>query len=58
MSVKVDQKTLREVALSQDEYGTIVNRLGRKPNPVELGSADGLKLFRSVAGNALRVLVS
>jgi phosphoribosylformylglycinamidine synthase len=37
VSVKVDDKTLREVALSQDEYRTIVNRLGRKPNAVELG---------------------
>jgi phosphoribosylformylglycinamidine synthase len=39
------------------------NVLGMMPHPercaeVELGGADGLKLFRSVAGNALKVLVS
>jgi phosphoribosylformylglycinamidine synthase len=39
------------------------NVLGMMPHPercaeAELGSADGLKLFRSVAGNALKVLVS
>jgi phosphoribosylformylglycinamidine synthase len=39
------------------------NVLGMMPHPercaeAELGSADGLKLFKSVAGSALRVLVS
>jgi phosphoribosylformylglycinamidine synthase len=39
------------------------NVLGMMPHPErcaepELGGADGLKLFRSVAGSALKVLVS
>jgi phosphoribosylformylglycinamidine synthase len=39
------------------------NVLGMMPHPErcsepELGGADGLKLFRSVAGHGLRVLVS
>jgi phosphoribosylformylglycinamidine synthase len=33
----VDARTLREVALTRDEYGAIVDRLGREPNRVELG---------------------
>ena len=33
----VDKKVLDEIALSQDEYQLIVDRLDREPNPVELG---------------------
>ena len=33
----IDQATLDEVALSQEEYDLIVQRLGREPNHVELG---------------------
>ena len=33
----VDQSLLDEVALTQDEYVLIVQRLGREPNLVELG---------------------
>jgi len=35
--VAVDQSTLDVIALSRDEYDLIVERLGRKPNEVELG---------------------
>ena len=37
MSVKIDERTLREVALTPHEYSVIVERLGREPNEVELG---------------------
>jgi phosphoribosylformylglycinamidine synthase len=33
----VSEERLRQVALSRDEYDEIVRRLGRDPNPVELG---------------------
>ncbi|MEK7216286.1 MAG: hypothetical protein AAB289_11880, partial [Chloroflexota bacterium] len=33
----VDQSVLDEIALSRAEYDKIVARLGREPNPVELG---------------------
>ncbi|MDP6550234.1 MAG: phosphoribosylformylglycinamidine synthase II, partial [Dehalococcoidia bacterium] len=33
----VSKETLDEIALSQAEYGLIVDRLKREPNPVELG---------------------
>lgn len=33
----VEQSLLDEVALSRDEYEQLVRRLGREPNPVELG---------------------
>ncbi len=33
----IDERRLREVALTQDEYRLIVERLGRAPNRVELG---------------------
>src|SRR5436190_12494216 len=33
----VDKAALDEVALSEEEYSLIVERLGREPNPVELG---------------------
>ena len=33
----VSKETLDEIALSQDEYQAIVQRLDREPNPVELG---------------------
>jgi len=33
----VDKKVLDEIALSEDEYQLIVDRLGRQPNRVELG---------------------
>jgi len=33
----VDQSLLEQIALSLDEYDLIVSRLGREPNPVELG---------------------
>ena len=33
----VEQEALDAVALSRDEYGTLVARLGREPNAVELG---------------------
>ncbi len=33
----VDQEALDAVALSREEYGTLVARLGREPNEVELG---------------------
>ncbi|HKA48568.1 MAG TPA: phosphoribosylformylglycinamidine synthase subunit PurL [Candidatus Dormibacteraeota bacterium] len=35
--VLVDRRQLREVALTPDEYVEIVDKLGRKPNRVELG---------------------
>src|SRR5262245_29073407 len=35
--VLVDRRQLREVALTPDEYVEIVDRLGRKPNRLELG---------------------
>ena len=37
MSVSVSAKQLREVALTEGEYGTICELLGRAPNEVELG---------------------
>ena len=37
MAVSVSDKKLKEVALSRSEYASIVERLGREPNPVELG---------------------
>src|SRR5439155_19087255 len=37
MSVKIDERTLREVALTPHEYSVIVERVGRDPNQVELG---------------------
>src|SRR3989337_3147600 len=33
----VDQRALDTIALPQDEYDLIVQRLGREPNEVELG---------------------
>jgi len=33
----VSQETLDEIALSRSEYETIIDRLGREPNPLELG---------------------
>ena len=33
----VDERVLREVALSGEEYAEIVRRLGREPNRLELG---------------------
>jgi phosphoribosylformylglycinamidine synthase II len=33
----VNQETLDEIALSRDEYEAIIDRLGREPNPLELG---------------------
>jgi phosphoribosylformylglycinamidine synthase subunit PurL len=36
-TVTIDERTLREVALTAGEYREIVDRLGRAPNPVELG---------------------
>ena len=33
----VSKDTLEEIALSSDEYEAIVDRLGREPNPLELG---------------------
>jgi len=33
----IDQASLDEIALSRDEYSLIVERLGRRPNDVELG---------------------
>ena len=33
----VTRETLDEIALSQGEYEAIVERLGREPNPLELG---------------------
>ena len=33
----VTQETLDEIALSRAEYEEIVGRLGREPNPLELG---------------------
>jgi phosphoribosylformylglycinamidine synthase subunit PurL len=33
----LDRRKLREVALTPEEYGEIVERLGREPNDVELG---------------------
>ena len=35
--MKVDKKALEDVALSEEEYQLIVNRLGREPTTVELG---------------------
>ena len=37
MSVAIDDKKLKEVALTREEYRTLVERLGREPNDVELG---------------------
>ncbi len=39
MSVAIDDKKLKEVALTRDEYRALVERLGREPNDVELGMA-------------------
>src|SRR4030042_3005623 len=36
-SMAVDQRVLDSIALSRDEYGLIVSRLGREPSEVELG---------------------
>ena len=36
-STRVSDRTLREVALTRDEYRVIVESLGREPNSVELG---------------------
>ncbi|PZR87641.1 MAG: phosphoribosylformylglycinamidine synthase II, partial [Candidatus Nephthysia bennettiae] len=33
----VDERQLREVALTSDEYALIVDSLGREPNRLELG---------------------
>ena len=33
----VSQDTLDEIALSRSEYEAIIGRLGRQPNPLELG---------------------
>jgi phosphoribosylformylglycinamidine synthase II len=33
----IDERTLREVALSEEEYVEIVRQLGRRPNQLELG---------------------
>ncbi|HEY8490726.1 MAG TPA: phosphoribosylformylglycinamidine synthase subunit PurL [Dehalococcoidia bacterium] len=38
----VDQRTLDEIALSREEYELAVRRLGREPNPVELGMIGAL----------------
>ena len=35
--IAVDAQKLREVALTEAEYRTLVERLGREPNPLELG---------------------
>ncbi|WP_338202737.1 phosphoribosylformylglycinamidine synthase subunit PurL [Candidatus Nephthysia bennettiae] len=37
MSIAVDERQLREVALTSDEYALIVDSLGREPNRLELG---------------------
>ncbi|HEY8642102.1 MAG TPA: phosphoribosylformylglycinamidine synthase II, partial [Candidatus Dormibacteraeota bacterium] len=37
MSVAIDDRKLKEVALSRDEYRVLVEKLGREPNDVELG---------------------
>jgi len=37
VKLQVDERTLREVALTQDEYKVIVEALERAPNAVELG---------------------
>ena len=37
MSVAIDDRKLKEVALSRDEYRVLVEKLGREPNQVELG---------------------
>ncbi len=33
----VSQETLDEIALSRSEYEAIIDRLGREPEPLELG---------------------
>ena len=37
MPVAVPDRKLKEVALSRDEYRTLVDKLGREPNDIELG---------------------
>ena len=37
MSAVITDRDLREVALTRSEYELIVERLGREPNPLELG---------------------
>ena len=40
--MSVSKETLDQIALSQDEYQLIVSRLGREPNPLELGMLGSL----------------
>ena len=40
--MSVSKETLDQIALSQDEYDLIVSRLGREPNPLELGMLGSL----------------
>ncbi|MDA1258360.1 MAG: phosphoribosylformylglycinamidine synthase subunit PurL [Chloroflexi bacterium] len=65
----INQSDLDEVALSRAEYEAIVDRLGREPNPLELGLFGSLwsehcgykhskPLLRTLPGESDRMLVS
>ena len=67
--VPINQSDLDEVALSRSEYEAIVDRLGREPNPLELGLFGSLwsehcgykhskPLLRTLPGKSDRLLVS
>ena len=65
----VSQETLDEIALSRDEYEAIVDRLGREPEPLELGLFGALwsehcgykhtkALLRTLPSSSERLLVA
>jgi phosphoribosylformylglycinamidine synthase len=69
MRVPVTQETLDEIALSRAEYEAIVDRLGREPEPLELGLFGALwsehcgykhtkPLLRLLPGKSPRMLVA
>ena len=65
----VSQETLDEIALSRSEYEAIIDRLGREPNPLELGLFGALwsehcgykhtkALLRTLPSSSERLLVA
>lgn len=65
----VSQETLDEIALSRDEYEAIIDRLGREPEPLELGLFGALwsehcgykhtkALLRTLPASSERLLVA
>ena len=65
----VSQETLDEIALSRDEYEAIIDRLGREPEPLELGLFGALwsehcgykhtkALLRTLPSSSERLLVA